>query len=80
MHAAWTAPPVMWVWREALEDAGGADLRVRGQHQHVLDAQLRPRDLRHHRHEALTDLSRPQCEPRLEVHRLTSVSRTRAVE
>ena len=36
--------------------AGGADLRVRGQHEHVLHAQLGARDLPHHRDEALTDL------------------------
>ena len=36
--------------------AGRADLRVRGQHQHVLHAQLRARDLRHHGHEPLADL------------------------
>ena len=38
--------------------ARGADVRVRGQHEHVLDPQLGPRDLSHHRDEPLTDLSR----------------------
>ena len=46
----------MWVWREADEEPGGADLRVRGQHEHVLDAELGPRDLAHDRHEPLADL------------------------
>ena len=35
---------------------GGADLRVRRQHEHVLDAELGPGDLAEHRDEALTHL------------------------
>ena len=56
MHAACTAPPVMCVWRDAEDEPAEPTCVSAGSTEHVLHAQLRAGDLRHHRDEALTDL------------------------
>ena len=55
--AAWTAPPVIWVWRDADVEPADPICDVSSQHDSdLLDAEDRPGDLLTHGDQALADL------------------------